>query len=174
VGNDSTDSDGNITPVHVWKINRDFFWKGSSTLSDGIIGHADLSSGLGKANVIVTRRGDGTPVFTVGIPNGQLDIQTKQWDFLQANHDYFATTETWLRVNFKLDGFDPETINCSTDNPNTFSFSCYLPQYFISKTYFLIGFPIAGENTILSIPLRDATVAAFFAQCQQVQNSRSP
>jgi hypothetical protein len=180
VGNDSTESDGNITTVDAWKINRDPFSKGSSTFSNGIIGHADLGSGLGHANVTITRHDDGTPVFTVGIANGQLDIQTKQ-DVHEAfagmvgmmgHYNHYVTTERWLPVDFKLDGFDPGTINCSTDNPNSFSFSCYIPKYFVSRNYFLIGFPIAGEKTVLSIPLRDATVAAFLAQCQQVAISQ--
>jgi hypothetical protein len=180
VGNDSTESDGNIAPVNGWRINRDPFSKGSSTFSDGIIGHADLGSGLGHANVTITRRDDGTPVFTVGIPNGQLDIQTKQnvheafagMIGMRGQYNHYVTTETWLPVDYKLDGFDPASINCSMDNPNSFSFSCYIPKYFILRNSFLIGFPIAGEKTVLSIPLRDATVAAFLAQCQQVAISQ--
>jgi hypothetical protein len=151
VDDDSTDSDGNITPVTAWKINRSPFSEGS----DGITGHAELGSGSGHANVTITRRDDGTPVFTVGIPNGQLDI-------------HYTTSEPWLRVDFKLDSFTPGWIKCPMDTQNSFWFSCYIPQYFISKTSFLIGFSMAGEKTVLRIPLRDATVAAFLAQCQQV------
>jgi hypothetical protein len=151
VDDDSTDSDGNITQVTAWKINRSPFSEGS----DGITGHSELGSGPGHANVTITRRADGTPVFTVGIPNGQLDI-------------HYTTTETWLPVDFKLDGFTPGRINCSTDIQNSFSFSCYIPKYFISKTSFLIGFSMAGEKTVLRIPIRDATVAAFLAECQQI------
>jgi hypothetical protein len=181
VSDDSTDSDGNTTTVNGWKINRDPFSKGSSTLSDGIIGHADLGSGLGQANVIITCRGDGTPVFAVGIPNGQLDIQTKQnvheafagMVGLMGHYNHYVPTEHSLLVDYKLGGFEGGKIDCSVDNPNTFSFSCYIPKYFISQNYFLIGFPIAGEKTILRIPLRDATVAAFLAQCQQVAISRN-
>jgi hypothetical protein len=171
-------ADDNMAHVTGWKVNRDAF---SNNTSYSITGHADLGSDRDHANVTIDCKSDGTPEFTVGIPNGQLDITTKQefergqvgWHGFGPVYGDIPVTKSYLPIDFKLGENDANHMDCSMDNPNAVSFSCYDAKLFLRETDFLIRVPIAGEKIVLSIPLKDSTVSSFLSHCQEVANSQN-
>jgi hypothetical protein len=125
------------------KVYRNPFGENSASSSSAIIGHADIGTEIEcHANVVITCRVNGTPEFKVGITNAHFDTETTEedrevrtgWKDFAPTYAHIPVFKKSVHVDYKLDGYDAETITCSGGNRNTFSFSCYFPKFFLPAT----------------------------------------